>query len=145
MALGSLTLEKMFQNFEVFPEWEDRFRYLIDLGRQLPPMDEALKTEVNRVHGCMSQVWFVIKPAEEGSGKIDFLASSDAHIVKGLIAVLWIACAGKTAEEIQTLDLEGVFGRLGLESQLSINRRNGFYAMVKRLRELARETAGGKK
>jgi len=128
-----MTIEELLENFTLFEDWEDRYRYLIELGNTLPPLPEKYKTDTHKVEGCTSQVWMVFTPTEDG--KFDFLADSDAHIVRGLIAILRILYAGKTAEEIKKYDIEEIFTTLGLQQHLSVNRRNGFYAMVGRLQQ----------
>ncbi len=115
-------------------EWEDRYRYVIDLGKRMPPMPEALKTPETKVHGCASQVW--IAPRWSGD-RLDFDGDSDAMIVRGLIAVLRTLYAGRTAAEASALDAPAAFARLGLDQALSSQRSNGLRAMVARLREVA--------
>jgi len=128
----NMNIDEVVDNFGLFEDWEDRYRYLIDLGGRLPPMDEALKTEETRVRGCMSQVWMVM--GWDKDHRLSLLADSDAQIVKGLIAVLRAIFQGRTAEEIAITDIDLIFGKLGLDQHLSPNRRNGFYAMVERIR-----------
>lgn len=125
-------IQEMIENFALFDDWEDRYRYLIDLGGRLAPMDDALKTESAKVRGCMSQVWMVM--GWDDAGRLTLLADSDAQIVKGLIAVLMTIYAGRSREEIAALDMEAIFGRLGLDQHLSPNRRNGFFSMVENVR-----------
>jgi cysteine desulfuration protein SufE len=133
--------KQIIEDFELFDNWEDRYRYLIDIGRELPPLDEAAKTEENRVHGCQSNVWMVAQVREEnGRRVIDFIADSDAHIVKGLIAILRRVYSGEPAEVILDFDIEGLLERLGLSQHLSLGRRNGLAGMVKRIKTLARES-----
>jgi cysteine desulfuration protein SufE len=136
---AAMTIDELIENFELFDEWEDRYRYLIDLGREMPPLDDAYKVDAFKVEGCMSQVWLVPSPAE--SGVLRFRADSDSAIVKGLVAVLLILYSGRTAREILDTDIEGVFARIGLDQQISPNRRNGFYAMVETIRGTARRMA----
>ncbi|WP_348674465.1 SufE family protein [uncultured Abyssibacter sp.] len=136
-----MDIETLADNFELLGPWEERYRYLIDLGRQLEPMPESEKTEANRVRGCMSQVWLTHEVSDDTPPKLHFRGDSDAHIVKGLIALLFMAYSDKTAEQIRQTDIKALFGRLGLESHLSMNRRNGFYAMVERIRALAGQPA----
>jgi cysteine desulfuration protein SufE len=119
-------------------EWEDRYRYVIDLGRAMPPMDEALKTEAARVQGCASQVWLV---PHWRDGRLDFEGDSDAMIVRGLIAVLHALYAGRTPAEILAVDPIAALKRLGLDQALSTQRSNGLRAMVERLRETAARAA----
>ncbi len=134
-----MNIDEIVDNFSLFDDWEDKYAYLIDLGRHLPPMDEALKTDETRVKGCLSRVWMVL--GRDAEGKIALYADSDADIVKGLIAVLYAMYQGKTTEEAAAADIDGVFGKIGLDNHLFINRRNGFYAMVERIRNF---TAGCK-
>lgn len=119
-------------------EWEDRYRYVIDLGRGFPPLDEALRTEASRVQGCASQVWLV--PRWQG-GRLDFHGDSDAMIVRGLIAVLHALYRGKTAAEVLATDATAALAGLGLDQALSTQRSNGLRAMVERLRETAARAA----
>lgn len=130
-----MDIDELKENFSLFDEWEDRYRYLIDLGRALPPLDEARKTDLYKVEGCMSQVWLV--PETEG-GRLTFRADSDSAIVKGLIAVLLVLFSGRTPQEILAVDIDGVFGELELEAHISPNRRNGFFSMVDTIRRTAR-------
>ncbi|MAZ75994.1 MAG: hypothetical protein CMH31_01680 [Micavibrio sp.] len=133
--MNALELQDLQENFTLFDDWEDRYRYLIDLGKELPPMDEALKTEETLVKGCMSRVWMIAETSENGS--IHFTADSDAHIVRGLIALVLVAYQGKTPEEIGIIDIEETFKKIGLDQHLSPNRRNGFFAMVERVKALS--------
>lgn len=127
-------LEELRDNFSLFDDWEERYRYLIDLGRQLPAMPPEQRTEENLVRGCTSQVWLV---AEQQDDRYKFTADSDAHIVRGLIALLLAGYQDKTAKEIAEIDIESVFEEIGLNKHLSPNRRNGFFAMVQRIQSLA--------
>lgn len=129
------TADELVENFALFDDWEDRYGYLVDLGAKLPPLPEHEKTEANKVRGCTSQVWFVRRPSE---GALAWHGDSDASIVKGLIAVLQVLYGGKTPEEAREIDVDAVFQRLGLERHLSMNRRNGFFSMVSKLREWTR-------
>ncbi len=132
-----MTLAELLENFELMESWEDRYKYVIDLGKKLPPMPEADKIDENKVRGCMSQVWFKFLPSDAMPPKIEFLADSDAFIVKGLAAILHLIYSGKTKAEAAQINLDEVFKKLGLESHLSMNRRNGFYAMAERIRDAA--------
>lgn len=127
-----MNIEELVDNFGFLEDWEDRYAYLIDLGSQLPPMDDSLKTEQSKVRGCMSQVWMIL--GWDSAGRLTFIADSDAQIVRGLIAVLRVIFAGHTAEEIAKADVGKTFARLGLDQHLSPNRRNGFFAMVERVK-----------
>ncbi len=129
------TLAELTENFALFDDWEERYKYLIDLGKMLASMSDSLKTEETLVKGCTSRVWLL---CETGAGGVfHFTADSDAHIVRGLIAVLLSAYEGKTAEQIQNIDIEAAFREIGLDKHLSPNRRNGFFAMVERVRALS--------
>lgn len=129
------TITQLIDDFDLLGDWEDRYRHLIELGRELAPFPEAEKNDSNRVQGCMSQVWFLVNKGADG--KFTFVADSDAHIVKGLIAVLLLAYNNKTAAEIAAVDIDAIFRQLGLDQHLSPNRRNGFFAMVGRIRALS--------
>jgi len=127
-----MDMQELVDNFALFDDWEGRYEYLISLGRELPPMDDALKTEAAKVRGCMSQVWLVL--GWDADGKLTMAADSDAQIVRGLIAVLRTLFAGRTATEISDIDVAAAFARLGLDQHLSPNRRNGFFSMVEAVR-----------
>lgn len=124
-------LEELKENFALFDDWEERYRYLIDLGRQLPKMEEAQKTDENIVRGCTSRVWMV---ADYSGGKIHFIADSDAHIVRGLIALLIATYQDKSPQEIACIDIEAAFKEIGLDQHLSPSRRNGFFSMVEKIK-----------
>ncbi len=134
-----MDLNELIETFDFIEDWEERYRILIDLGRQLPEFPEAERTEANRVEGCTSNVWLVCRRDESDPERLVFIADSDAFIVKGLIALALMAYSGATPEEIQQTDIRDLFRRLGLERNLSPNRRDGFYAMVDRIHELAAE------
>jgi len=125
-----MTPKELLQNFELLCDWEDKYRYLIELGEQLPPYPEADKDDAHKVEGCQSQVWITHKTEDN---RHYFNATSDSQIVKGLQAVLITIINGKTAQEIQQLNLHDIFRQLGLEEHLSPTRRNGFVAMVNRI------------
>lgn len=133
-----MELDELIETFEFLGDWEERYRFLIDLGRKLPPMPEAEHTEANKVRGCMSQVWFAhdLKPGSPAT--LEFRGDSDAHIVKGLIALLFVVVSGKTPQQIVESDIGEIFTRLGLENHITMNRRNGFYSMVERIQNIAR-------
>lgn len=136
-----ITIDRIMQNFDVLIDWEDRYRYIIELGRKLPPFDEKYKVDANLVRGCVSQVWLVTDVRDGDPPVIEFRADSDAQIVKGLVAILLSLYSGKTAREILTADIRSIFQKLDLAKHLSINRANGFASMVKRIHELALATA----
>lgn len=136
-----ITIDRIMQNFDVLTDWEDRYRYIIELGRKLPSFDEKYKIDANLVQGCVSQVWLVTDVRDGDPPVIEFRADSDAQIVKGLVAILLSLYSGKTAREILTADIRSIFQKLDLAKHLSINRANGFASMVKRIHELALATA----
>lgn len=135
-----MDIDDLAETFELLGDWEERYRYLIELGRKLAPMPEAEKDEAHKVRGCMSQVWLAHTVHDGPPRTLEFRGDSDAHIVKGLIAVLLGLTSGRTPEEIQSMDIASAFTRLGLENHISMNRRNGFYAMVERIRQMAAAT-----
>ena len=135
------SVDELAENFELLGDWESRFAYLIDLGKGLPPMDSADQCEANKVRGCQAQVWMKFVP--EADGQITIVADSDAFIEKGLIAILMMIYSGKQADEILNTDGEAVLERLQLAAHLSPTRKNGLFAMVKRIRELAALEAAG--
>jgi cysteine desulfuration protein SufE len=129
--------QEIIDEFSLFDDWMDRYQYLIDMGRRLPPFPEELRTEENRIRGCQSQVWFV---AEEKDGRLYFQAISDAAIVSGLIAVLLRLYSGRYPQEI--LDTPPDFvAELQLQSHLSPTRSNGLSAMLQAIRKFAAEAA----
>ncbi len=124
-------------DFALLDDWEDRYRYVIELGRALPAFPEHLKTEAHKVRGCASQVWLVTGRVAAGGGGSDRMSmqgTSDAMIVQGLIAVLLAIYDGKTLNEIATTDAQAVFAELGLKEHLTPQRSNGLAAMVQRIR-----------
>lgn len=128
-----MSLDEIRSNFALLDDWEDRYRYVIELGRMLPPLDDALKTDATKVRGCASQVWLV-STRREGEGRLDFRGDSDAHIVRGLIAILLAALDGRSAAEIVALDLPATFDELGLKENLTPQRSNGLAAMMSRVK-----------
>ena len=128
-----MTEQELIDNFSLFTDWEEKYQYLIELGQSLPPMPAEDKTEEHKVQGCQSQVWITAR--QEGN-KFFFTADSDAFIVRGLEAVLLSLIDGQTAAFIRNLDIEQIFGELGLADHLSPTRRNGFFSMVERVRAL---------
>lgn len=129
--------EELIETFDLLGEWEERYRYLIDLGRKLPELPADAHNELNKVRGCMSQVWMTAHENAGPPSRLHFAGDSDAYIVKGLIALLFQLVNDCTPREILDTDIGGIFERLGLESHISVNRRNGFYSMVERIRGMA--------
>ena len=127
-----MTLEKIISDFEFIEEWEDRYRYVIELGDQLKPYPEELKTPETKVQGCVSQVWLTSELKNE-ENKIILSGDSDAHIVRGLMAIVFAIFSGKSPEEILKIDVQSIFKTLGLNEHISPQRSNGLNAMVKRI------------
>lgn len=125
---------ELIENFNLFDDWEDRYRYIIDLGKKLPDLPDAFKTDTYKVRGCMSQVWLVPRTSPDDDSRFAFAADSDAHIVKGLIHVLAALYTGKTSPQIAEIDAEESFKQLGLDQHLSPSRRNGLVSMVDKIR-----------
>jgi cysteine desulfuration protein SufE len=133
-------IDEITENFALLEDWDDRYRYVIELGRELSPLPDAARTDANKVQGCASQVWLqtTVRPDGEAGPVLDFVGDSDAHIVKGLIAILFALYSGKSAKKILTLDALGLFARLALREHLTPQRSNGFRSMVERIRAEAR-------
>ncbi|MGF1551935.1 MAG: SufE family protein [Paracoccaceae bacterium] len=132
------SFDEIAENFALFDDWEDRYRYVIDLGRQMEPLPEAERVDAHKVEGCASQVWLV--PAVEGEGegrRLHFRGDSDAMIVRGLIALLKALYSGRTLAEIRAIDAQAELDRLGFGQALSAQRSNGLKAMIRRLDGLA--------
>ena len=134
------TVDELIENFEFLGHWEERFAYLIELGKKLPPLDESEMVEDNRVHGCQATVWLRMLPISGEPLAFEIRADADAFIVKGLIAVLLLVYNGRTAQQITATDCTGTFARLGLDKHLSPTRRNGLHSMVSRIKALAAES-----
>ncbi len=136
-----MSLENISSDFEFLDEWEDRYRYIIELGRTLDPLSEQDRSDKNKVQGCASQVWLATKiesDAAIGEPRLKFSGDSDAHIVRGLIAILFAIYSCKTASEIRNTDAHAVFQKLGLAEHLTPQRSNGFASMVERIQSDAR-------
>ena len=130
-----MTLDELLDTFEFFDDWEDKYRFIIDLGKELPGLPDVDKTEDHLIRGCQSQVWLTYESTDE---QLAFNMDSDAHIVRGLIAVVLIAIQNRSAADIQQLDIEKIFSQLDLLAHLSVTRGNGLRAMVSRVKEVAR-------
>lgn len=135
-----MAIDEIIDNFELLDQWDDRYRYVIELGRTLAPLADEAHSEVNKVRGCASQVWLIthVKPDGAAGPTLSFEGDSDAHIVRGLIAILFALYSGKRANEILAIDPEAVFTRLGLRENLTPQRSNGLRAMVERIRSEAK-------
>jgi len=131
-----LDIDEIMSNFSVLEDWDDRYRYLIELGRELPALSQAARSDANKVQGCASQVWLDTTVHRNGSGGpvLVFAGDSDAHIVRGLIAILFAIYSGKRATDILAVDAVKTFEALGLREHLTPQRSNGFRSMVERIR-----------
>jgi cysteine desulfuration protein SufE len=132
------TVEDLVESFELFDDWEERYRYIIELGDELPPMDPEDQVSDNKVDGCLSTVWLVGRPSGDPP-VLELSADSDSTLVKGLIAVLMQVYSGRQPEEILAFDIDGLFHRLDLKQHLSRSRSNGLRSMVGRIRQLAEQ------
>ena len=124
-------LKTLLDDFALFDDWETRYRYIIELGNALAPLGKADYSDANKVQGCVSQVWLVTQGTAD---EMRFRGDSDAHIVRGLVAILLQFYSGKTAKDILAYDAKAAFETLGLSEHLTPQRSNGFYAMVQRIR-----------
>ena len=141
-----MTFAEIRSDFSVLDDWEDRYRYIIELGRTLAPLAPEQRTDATKVRGCASQVWLVssTRPGADGKTRVlHFEGDSDAHIVRGLIAMLFALYEGKTSEEVLSIDPSADFRALGLNEHLTPQRSNGLASMVERIRSDARADAAG--
>lgn len=136
-----MQIEELIENFGVLDDWEDRYKYLIDLGRALEPLHDTERTPETKVRGCASQVWLVTD-RRTPEGPMHFRGDSDAHIVRGLIAVLLAIYSGHTPQEIQAIDERKFFAELGLNDHLTPQRSNGLASMVARIKAEAAASLG---
>src|ERR1700720_3955489 len=136
MPSDDMTIDDLVDNFSLLEDWDDRYRYVIELGRGLSPLAERDRTEANKVQGCASQVWLgtTVRPNGAGGPMLTFAGDSDAHIVRGLIAILFAVYSGKSAREILNTDAVKLFEGMGLREHLTPQRSNGFRSMVERIR-----------
>ena len=134
------TIAEIEDNFALLDQWDDRYRYVIELGKTLPPLPDADHVEANKVQGCASQVWLITHRRPNGAGGpiLSFEGDSDAHIVRGLVAILFALYSGKPAKEILDTDAIAVFDRLGLRENLTPQRSNGLRSMIERIRAEAK-------
>lgn len=131
-------IDSIIDDFEFLDDWEDRYRYVIELGKALPDFPDPLRTSENKVNGCVSQVWLHTEMSADTDPVLTFQGDSDAHIVRGLVAIMIAAMSGKRASEIQALDVEALLAKLGLDEHLSPQRSNGLRSMVSRMHADAR-------
>lgn len=132
-----MTLETIISDFELLDDWEDRYRYIIDLGRELEPLPEAAHSDANKVAGCVSQVWLETTKGDGADPVVSFKGDSDAHIVRGLVALVIAIYSGHKASEIERTDAMAVLKTLGLDQHLSPQRSNGLKSMVQRIQREA--------
>lgn len=139
-ATAAAAIDAIVDDFALLDDWDDRYRYVIELGRKLPPLADSERHDRNKVQGCASQVWLATTVGPNGAkGPIlTFVGDSDAHIVKGLIAILLAVYSGRHAEDIVATDAVALFERLGLREHLTPQRSNGFRSMVERIKRDAR-------
>ncbi|MES0810673.1 SufE family protein [Roseibium sp. SCPC15] len=135
------TFGEILETFDFLDDWEDRYKYLIDLGKELPELSDSERTDANKVRGCVSQVWLITSTSAGANGApiLTFKGDSDALIVQGLVAIVTALFNGKTAQEILDTDVEGIFAELGLQEHLTPQRSNGLKSMVGRIRNDAQE------
>lgn len=138
MGSTMTSLDKIMDDFAFLDDWEDRYRYVIELGKELPDLPDAHKNAHNKVQGCASQVWLVTHADDDKDPVMSFEGDSDAHIVRGLVAIVLAVYSGKHASEITQLDAIQIFDKIGLVEHLSSQRANGLRSMINRIREEAR-------
>lgn len=134
-------IEDIIENFEFLEEWDDRYRYVIELGRMLDPMPEEDHVADNKVEGCASQVWLTCTPSDASPKVLHFQGDSDAHIVRGLVAIALAAANDKTPQDVLGTDMNGILANIGLEEHLTPQRANGLQAMIGRIRAHAQAHA----
>lgn len=139
MAGIDQTINELADEFALLPDWEERISHVIDLARALEPISDAERTEENRVRGCVSRVWLVSERRSDAPDKLFFRGDSDAHLVRGEIAMLLRIFSGRTPEEILSIDPQAVFERLDLKDALTAQRSNGLFSMMNRIQKEARE------
>ncbi len=140
--MASAAFEEIVETFDFLDDWEERYGHVIDLGKALPPLNDALRVPATKVDGCASQVWIHTNiEGQGGTAILHFVGDSDAMIVRGLIAILEALYNGQTVDEVQKIDAQGELTRLGLNDHLSAQRSNGLRSMVARLQEVAARAA----
>jgi cysteine desulfuration protein SufE len=143
MNAPETTIDGLVDDFGFLDDWEDRYRFVIELGRNLPELPDDERIDANKVRGCASQVWLVSDVTGNGEPRMTFRGDSDAHIVRGLISILFALYSGRTAREILQIDPEAVFAQIGLREHLTSQRSNGLTSMVARIRSDAHEALAG--
>ncbi|HYD89172.1 MAG TPA: SufE family protein [Vitreimonas sp.] len=142
MAAIDDTIAEIADDFALLPDWEERIAHVIELARELEPLPEHARVEANKVRGCASQVWLVSERRPEAPEKLYFRGDSDAHLVRGEVAMLMRIFSGRTPQEILSVDPRAVFERLGLQDALTQQRSNGLFAMMKRMQDEAKKAVG---
>lgn len=137
--ISNPAIDRIFEDFEFLDEWEDRYKYVIELGRELPSFPDGARTSTNKVQGCVSQVWLQSSNGGGADPVMSFIGDSDAHIVRGLVAIMLALYSGRHASEVVKLDAESVLKRLGLDEHLTPQRANGLRSMINRIRREAAE------
>lgn len=136
------SIDEIIANFELLDDWEERYRYVIELGRLMPPLPDDARTQANKVQGCASQVWLETRVEDQdGAPVLALRGDSDAHIVRGLVALMVALFSGKTLPEVAGTDVQRLFGDLGLREHLTPQRSNGVHSMVERIKSDARAAA----
>lgn len=130
-------IESLIEDFVFLTDWEDRYMHVIDMGKALPPLLASEKTEQTKVKGCVSQVWLVTEVSDDATPILSFRGDSDAHIVKGLVAIVFEIFSNRTAQEIMTLDAHAILEKLDLNEHLSPQRSNGLKAMIDKIKSVA--------
>jgi cysteine desulfuration protein SufE len=143
MDVQEAKIDGLLEDFGFLDDWEDRYRYVIELGKGLPDLPDTERTDANKVRGCASQVWLVSEIVANGEPRLQFRGDSDAHIVRGLIAILFTLYSGRTPREILDIDAESTFAQIGLREHLTSQRSNGLTSMVARIRSDAEAALSG--
>lgn len=135
------SINEILEGFEFLDDWEDRYRYVIELGRELEPLNDNERTNQNKVQGCVSQVWLSLNEKQNEAGEVvlNYKGDSDAHIVRGLVAIVLAQFSGETAQQILDTNIEQIFTKIGLREHLTPQRSNGLASMVSRIRNDARQ------
>ena len=139
-----MNLDEIVDVFDLLGDWEQRYQYLVELGENLPEMPEKYYIDDNKVKGCMSQVWVQVYADADDGNKLHFYGDCDTSVIKGVVALLFQLTDGKTADEIQRLDVDELFERLKLDENLSPNRHVGVYAIVELMKQQARDLQKGR-
>ena len=135
----AMDIDSIIDDFDYLDDWEDRYRYVIELGKTLEPLTDSERSDVNKVRGCASQVWLVRQAGDGDDPVLNFRGDSDAHIVRGLIAILLALYSGNTASAIREIDAESEFRKIGLRDHLTAQRSNGLSSMINRIRSDAED------